>query len=530
MKQIDKYLNMVKKQAALIVVGALVMCLIVGLMIVNLPEEKLVFDLADNVGLWQLSDGSRFREVDGAVELIKGPGQLYLVIPHLTFFAGQYDVCVIEGRWPIAFDQAHLLFISPFNQQFNFNVRCDFDTGLAGGWNKRYLDIGSHGAWQGMIKGVLLLPGEGADRIRLKSITFIKPNSWTRLKAIWSAFIRYRDPLLGTCFAMATPILAGKPFNPFVLPIVFGVLVIGGSIMAGVRIFQADQRISKITAIICLVITMLAIVTLDMRNNVFYLKGIMRNVSLYWGKSIQEKRGIVVGDRDFTDFMRFCDENIPLDVRIFNQVSIDLPGTPPNYLAAVQYAANLRPRFYDPQTWGRKRSYYIFYKPKDHKNLEVFQEQASKTAYFDVAPGEKLFQKIELWQPSQYLYQVNIWMRDKDINNDGIELALVSKDKRTVAGKAKYVSHVGEEAIFRFVPSVNFGKGEEMFLQIENKNRKPVAIGVAFGELYREGALVRNGKIINNDLSFRLIYRPKNLALFKRFNNEAFILMDQEKS
>lgn len=491
----------------------------------NLPEESINFNFVENMGMWQVSEGTKFSRAGDSIQLTKGAGQLYLVVPQMNVDADHYDVCVIEGTWPIAFDQGHLLFISPFNKQFDYNFRYDFDTGRAGENNRQYIDLKSHDGWQWIVKGILILPAANAKQVSLKGIRFIHANPWSKIRAWWSAFTRYYDPLLGTCFAMATPIFTGKPFNPFVVPILWIILAICGIIVASVHLFKADPRITKISAGICLAVIIIAWGLLDLRNNIVYLKAIARNKSLYWGKSIQEKRGIVVGDPEFIDFMKFCDENIPLNSRIYGQIPADVPGVPTYYLPAVQYYANLRPRFGDPKSGH----YFIFYKSEKKENWEVRQEQAVvRGTLVDIPPEEAILQEVKLWLPSNDIFQINLWVDKKDLDRGNLAVKLLAADKITVAGKAEYVSYNGNEAIFRFSPIKNYLKNETMYIQVINQGKLSLQIGSFYGDIYPAGCLIRSGKKIFADLAFRLIYRSKELKLFKRFNDEAYILVDEE--
>lgn len=505
-----------------IVASVALLCLAI---LMNLPEESVDFQFAENMGKWQLSPGSQYRLLDDGVQLSKGEGQLFLVIPQLNLNADFYDVCVIEGAMPVAYAQAQLLFISPFNNRFDYNFRYVYETGINGKMNKRYIDLLTHGAWQGLIRAVLILPTTSAKPLTLKRVKFVRANLWTNIKMWWSTFVYYRDPTLGTCFAMATPIFMGKLFNPFFVPIFWGLLVLGGLVLIGARYLKVNRKVSKIAIILVLLIIIAALGVLDLRNNVVHLKAIARNINLYWGKSIQEKRGIVIGDPAFVDFMKFCDENIPIEARVFNQVPNEVPGTAINYLSCVQYWANFRPRF--PKDLSR--SFYIFYKPPDKINWEVRQEQPMVNEYFTVLPGGKLLQEIKLWQPSRALTQINIWLKDEAKSAAKVEVVLLSDDGKTLAGKTKYVSRSGEGAVFSFTPRLKLKKGAKVFLQIENQGEFPFQVGTVYGEQYREGDLSRAGKKLYNDLAFRLIYQPKNLVLFKGFSEDAYILAEPEE-
>lgn len=503
-----------------------VAALIVLWIMMCLPEESININYAANPSLWQLSAGSSYSQAGDSIKLRKGAGQLYLVIPQLNIDADYYDVGEIEGSGPVAYDHGSLLFISPYNSNFDYNYRYDYDTGNAGVGYRRHIDLKQHRAWQGVVKAVLILPASDAKQMSLKGIRFIHANPWTKIKAWWSGFTRYSDPLLGTCFVMNTPLFIGQPFNPFFVPILWALLGICGVITVGVNLLEADRRITRIAVGIFLLVIISVWGLLDLRNNVVYIKAISRNISLFWGKTIQERRGIVVGDPEFIDFMKFCDDNIPLKAKVFNQLPDEIPGTPVSYLSRVQYAANLRPRFYDPLAPGLSRSYFIYYKPRDKERGKVLQEQLQINEYLEVKAGEKLLQEVRLWRPAKYLSLINIWLREKDLGKANIEISLLGEDGKTITGQGKYLSKTGNEMLYRFLPRINSEKNERAYLQVENRGQDAIGLGAAYGEQYWEGSPILAGQKIYGDLAFRLVYRPKDLIVFKRFSENAYILSD----
>lgn len=519
-KAAAKKVGLQNKTAILIVKIIGVVVLIFLGIIMCLPEDSLTFNFAENPGMWQVSAGSKSEQVGDMVQLTKGGRESYIVVPQINLDADYYDVCVIEGDWPIAYDQGHLLFISPFNETFDYNFRYDFDTGSAGKRNRRYINLNYHGAWQGMIKAILLLPATDAKQVSLKGIRFIHSNPWTKIKAWLSDFTRYSDPLLGTCFAMATPIFMGKPFNPFFVPVLWGFLAVYGIIAVGVYLFKADRKISKIAAGVVLIVIMLAWGLLDLRNNVYYLKAISRNISLYWGKPIDVRRGIVVGDPEFINFIKFCDEQIPLQAKVISQIPDELPGTPASYLSRVQYGPNLRPRFAE----GKAKTYYIFYRSQKPVG-RVFQEQTSVDEQLKVEAGQSLFQEIRLWRPAKYLDQMHLWLDQ----GRSVEVMLLSEDKKNIIGTADYIGQNGKEAVFRFILRSNKHKGGLMVLQIRNTGKVPMEVGAGYGDQYPEGCLSQAGKKLFCDLAFRLNYKPDDLKLFKSFSADAYILIDEAR-
>jgi hypothetical protein len=503
--------------------------LIIILIMLNLPEESLKFNFVENRGMWQLSAGSEFRLTNDSIELIKGQQELFAVIP-MNIDADYYNVCVIEGKWPIAYDQGHLLFVSPFNRNFDYNFRYDFDTGRASRQNQRYIDLPAHGAWQGIVKAVLLIPATNAKKMSLKEIRFIHANTWTKIKAWWSGFTRYSDPLLGTCLAMASPTFIGQPFNQLFIPFLWFIILISGVIYAGVYLFNPKLKIATVFIGFLLIIIFLVWSILDLRNNVVYLKGIARNISFYWGKPIQERRGLAVGDQEFIDFMAFCDKYIPLDAQINNQVPMELPGTPANYLRAVQFYANLRPRYYEHLKETQRKIFYIYFKQRNKGYYEVRYDQFQVSRYFNVAPSKVMLQEIKLLHPSNSLFQISIWLKGGINSNSKISLSILSGDRKTSVGKTEFVSQVGDEVIYRYIPYKTLRKNEKAYLEVKNIGSIPIMIGIN-DDINKEsfGEMIIAGRRNNANLSCRLIFTPKTLSVFKRFNEESYILIDREQ-
>jgi len=282
----------------------LIIALVASGILLNSPEDEIVFDYS--------------KRLDNL-----------FVVPLNNLDADWYDVCELEMATPVAYDQGRMLFLSPYNRDFNFNFRYDFDTGRANRNNRIWIDLKKHSAWQGSIRGILIVPAANADTVTLKKIRFVHGNLWTEIKAWWGGFTYYYDPLLGTCFAMASPFFIKGSYNALFVPLLWVAFILAGVL----ALF--DKRIAKIAIGAFFLLAFLIWGMLDLRYHVYYLKAMRRDANLYWGKSLHEKRKIVTGDPEFIDFMKFCDEAIPLNGKIINGVPTNLPKTPPDYLAKV---------------------------------------------------------------------------------------------------------------------------------------------------------------------------------------------------
>jgi hypothetical protein len=344
--------------------AAVMIVLILFLIAVLLPKDELVFDLVKDRHFWQAAPGVEVMDQGDAVKLSKGPGELYLHIPRLNIDSAWYDVCVIEMKSPRAYDPGMLLFLSPFNKTYEQKYGFEFDTGPAGKFNKIILDLPAHGAWQGIIPGILIVPGMGNETAEIRTIRFIKSNPWLKCKAIWAMYSMYADPRLGTCFAMASPIFFGRMYNKRLAPWLWGWLALISALVILIFFLRLDKKVVSALLIVFFAVVLAAGAFLDLRNIAYYFKGMGRDINLYWGKSLLEKRGQVIGDPKFAEFMKFCDENIPLDARVINCVPEEVPYTPFQYLSATQVGFNLRPRSFSyldlPE--DKVRTFYIFYK------------------------------------------------------------------------------------------------------------------------------------------------------------------------
>ncbi len=353
-----------------------VIAVISMMVLISLPEESFNFNFAENSGRWQVLPGTKAELKEGAVQLLRINGDMGIVIPGINIDADNYDVCEIELKCPVAFDGGMLLFTSRYNQQFSYNFRYDFDTGLSGRFNKLYIYAGSHGAWQGIIKDILIIPATNAQYADIKNIKFIHSSPGTKIRAVWAGFTRYYDPRLGTCFQIASPLFVDDAYNSVMMPLLWGAILLLALSVASVNIFKLNPLISKAAVCVFVVFFLALWGLLDLRNNVYYLKAIGRDAGLYWGKSLSEKREIVTGAPDFIRFMKFCDEVIPMDARVFNFVATEIPGTPKDALNCTQFFFNLTPRPNSLRTIVPERTpppFYIVYGTgrKDIKGIDT---------------------------------------------------------------------------------------------------------------------------------------------------------------
>lgn len=501
----------------------LILILII-IFIMNIPEEEISIDFSKNLDRWKIAPGTKVQIQKDSIELTKEGMDFFVVVPNVRIDADYYNVCILEIKQPVAFGQGRLFFLSPYNRQYDFNFRFDFDSGKANRFNKILIDLRKHAAWHGFIREILIAPPVDSKTVHLKSIRFVHANPWTTLRALWSDFTLYSDPLLGTCFAMASPLFLGKNFNSRFIPILWGILLISGLILGGTTVFRLDSKSKKIIIAIFFLVFLLLWILLDLRNTVHYLKAIKRDTSLYWGKPLEIKRGIVTGDPEFVDFINFCDKNIPLTGKIFNFVPNDLPGTPRDYLSTTQVGFILRPRFYSYARFSKEipKPYYIFYKSKVSEIKGVDQQQSVIDSYFLLPGKQKIHQGIVL---ERYLEDIsNLRVKvGPEIDKENISVSFLDKTKKTKICEGILTQLTSEEAIFKIIPKVPYTQNRA-FIEIENKGNAPIKIAVSNSDKYRNGELFIGNKKYTGDLTFWLDYHVKNLKIFKKFNEHAFIL------
>ncbi len=491
----------------------------------NLPEDKKNFSFSDNLGLWQASAGTIIQLKAGSVQLTKGPRDIYVVIPQINLSADLYDVCILEMELPIAYDQGSFIFLSPYNIKTEKET-LDFDTGTANHLNHLYINFSKHDDWHGNIRDIILYPSTNSEIVSLKSITFVRANLATKIRAWWNDFTRYSDPTLGAVFGWPSAFFIKNWFNPLVMPFFWVLLTVTLLCLASVSILRLDIRISKITIGIFFLILSIAWGFLDLGNNIYCIKAIKRNASLYWGKSSVEKRGIVTGNPEFIRFMKFCDESIPVDGRILNYVARDNTGSPDDALGGTQFNFNLRTRVESLRMRANgeiPKTYYVFYRFQQKEIKGIDGEQNVMNYHFALQAKDKLLQQVSLQHDLEDISDVSFKINNEEIDPKDISVIVLADDKKTIIGSSEFLGVQNGEMIVRVIPLTPYRRSS-VFLVIENRGEKPIHIGGSRSDTYRDGKCYFRGEEIKGDLAFRLYYEVKNLVLFKKYNDYAYIL------
>jgi hypothetical protein len=473
-------------------------------------EQKIA--LADQRVNLQVSPGTALTIEGEAIKLSGGQGN-YVIVP-VSVDADWYDTAVLELKQTEAFGEGRLFFISPYNKQFDLNYSCAYDTGRAGHFNKIYVDMRKHGAWQGVIKGILVLVPKNSSACYIRSLNFIHASPWSKIRAWWSDFTRYSDPLLGTCFAMGSPYFISGQFNSVFIPFLWLALLITATAYA------ISRNIKAVWALGIIFIALWSL--LELRTDIYYLKGLGRNVNLYWGKTTAEKRGIVVGDKKFVAFMAFCDANIPEGAKMFNLVSKEPPGTPYLYLFGVMfdYLQRKRPSNYFHLTGDVPAPYYIVYytDPRQISGLEN-ETCSADHDYLRLSPGQSLSQEYYLWNRIEDISSIKF-----PVQGAGqLSLKIMSADNKTIVGRGVSFFPGSQEAEFKIAGISNYLKSA-VKIEITNSGADVIGIGVTKGDTYRPGKLSYAGKKQKGDLAFDLYYSVKAPKLYKAFSDGAYIM------
>ncbi len=507
-----------------IIIGVFLLVLLLSIFL-NFPEDKFIFSFSDKMGLWKVSAGTMIQQKDGYVKLTKGPGDFFVVMPQINLNADYFDVCILEMELPIAYDQASFVFLSPDNAKKE-KITLDFDTGKANRLNHLSISVSKHDDWHGIIRDIVLYPATNSDNVSLKSITFVRANPVTKLHAWWNDFTRYFDPLLGAVFGWPSPYFVADWFNPLVLPFILILLFITLLIIISVFIFRLDIRFSNVSIGIFFLILLLAWGMLDVGNNIYYIKAIRRNVSLYWGKDIWEKRSITTGNPEFIRFMKFCDDNIPMDGYIFNYVARDYLGSAEDALGATQFNFNLRTRVESLRLRAAgemPRPYYVLYRYQEQEFKGKELEQSIADRDFVLQAKETLLQEIILQHYFEDIPYLSFKVKTNEIDPSDVSFLFLADDKRSVIGSGELLGVKNGEAIVRVIPQAFYRKSH-IFFEIENRGKKPVYVGGSRSVTYKYGKCYFKGEKVKGDLAFRVDYDVKNLLLYKKLNEYAYIL------
>jgi hypothetical protein len=315
-------------------------------------------------------------------------------------------------------------------------------------------------------------------------------------------------------------------FNPLVMPFFWVLLTITLLSLASVSILRLDIRISKITISVFFLVLFIAWGFLDLGNNIYYIKAIRRNASLYWGKSSLEKRGIVTGNPEFIRFMKFCDESIPMDGRILNYVARDNTGSPGDALGGTQFNFNLHPRVESLKIRANgeiPKTYYVFYRFQQKEFKGIDGEQNVVNHHFALQTKDKLLQEVSLQHDLEDIPEVSFKINNEEIDPKDISVLVLADDKKTIIGSSEFIGMQNGEMIVRVIPLTPYRRSS-VFLEIENRGEKPIYAGGSSSDTYREGKCYLRGEEIKGDLAFRVYYDVKNLVLFKKYNDYAYIL------
>jgi hypothetical protein len=524
---------------AWVLVGSFIITIMI---MMAMPEEKIEFVFSQNAGLWQAAPGTKAELAGDLIKLKRSQGDMFVVIPAIKIDADWYDVAEIELDLPVAYDTGYLLFTSPFSQRFDFNFRYDYDTGPANRLNKRCIDLKSHGAWQGIIRDIMIIPAATAGEAGIRSIRFIHSNPWTKIKAWWNGFARYSDPRLGSCFVMASPLFIKTGFSQLFVPFLWWLFAFCLAVVGIVYFFKLGDRITKYAILMFFTIFLLVWGLLDARNDIYYLKGIGRDISLYWGKSLDEKRGIVTGDPEFVEFMKYCDENIPMDARIFNLVSKFPRGTPSDYLNGTQFWFQMRPRLNGIYQFTEDfpEAYYIVYQTDPKVLRGVGNDQWLVNDFIALGNNEVIRQNVMLWNKLEDLELVKLKL-DKDerpakgdlevqiLSEDGERILATSTLTRVVTFESFFLKRFSEP-IFKMDILAPYEKSRVM-LQIKNTGNNGINIGYSTvlnpytqgGRQSRNDGLFYQGKRLKGELALTTEYLIKNPILFKKYSEDAYI-------
>lgn len=475
-------------------------------------EQKIV--LADQRGNLQVSPGTVLTVEGGAVKLSGGQGN-YVIVP-VSVDADIYDTVVLELKQTEAYGEGRLFFISPYNKQFDLNYSCAYDTGRAGRFNRIYVNLRKYGAWQGMIKGLLVIGPKNSSACYIRSLNFIQASPWSKVRAWLCDFTRYSDPLLGTCFAMASPYFIGGPFNLIFIPFLWLALLLTAATYA------IRRNIKVIWAFGLIFIFLWSL--LELSTDTYYFKAIGRNANLYWGKPTAEKRGIVVGDREFVDFVRFCDEVIPLDARICNLIPKELPGTPFQYLSATQFFYQLRPRQGDWKMFTDRLppAYYVLFRPRTLDLTGVAAEQSKTEGFLQLAPRETMAQEVMLGVETTDLTNLKIGFVGDDRKLSALKITLADKGGTREVAVASLLKAASGEAIYQIKAHPGY-QSQYVRIVISNEGATPIGLAISKNDQYKFGRLFYQNRLQKGDLMFSLDWAVKNAKLFKRYKQDGYI-------
>ncbi len=143
--------------------------------------------------------------------------------------------------------------------------------------------------------------------------------------------------------------------------------------------------------------------------------------------------------------------------------------------------------------------------------------------HFLLPPGEKLVQEIILHQYFEDVSQLSFQINGEVTDPKDISVSVFADDRKSLIGSGELLALKNGEMLVGIAPLADYRKST-VYIEVENRGENTFSVAGSDADTYRDGKFYFRGKEIEGDLAFRVHYEVKNLTLYKKYNEYAYIL------
>lgn len=230
----------------------------------------------------------------------------------LALDADEYKIIIIEMSTAQEYSDANILWRTSYSNDFNFAKSARISLGSKNKFHKYYVNLGIHHEWEGMVQQLLILPISSPGEFQVECIKLERPNMVSLIVSAWQEFTAYETIKGVTVNTIQSQTLFGREINFWVIILLVLCFAATFAWIFYKERFDPASMIkafrSGLYSITLLMITLW--VMLEARMGMDYLKTFSLDFQTYFGKSLDEKRAIIMSP-DFYGFLLFCNKALP---------------------------------------------------------------------------------------------------------------------------------------------------------------------------------------------------------------------------
>jgi hypothetical protein len=242
----------------------------------------------------------------------------FIVSPFpINIDADEKKILVIDMMTESEYEDTVVLWRTSYYNQFNMARSARISLGSRSRFHKYYINLGNNPGWEGVVQHLLLFPMKQPGKFKIKSIKLESPNPINTVTAAWQEFTAYETLKGSTVNTIRSPMIFGRRVNFYVL--IFLALCFLAFFLRTLFLKKwqlASLREAAKSGLYGMTILLIIVwCLLEVRQSLDYIKTASLDFKTYWGKSLDEKRAIILLN-DFHDYLVFCNESLPERVEV----------------------------------------------------------------------------------------------------------------------------------------------------------------------------------------------------------------------